>query len=158
IGNVFKEAGYATGVFGKWHNGSQYPYHPNGRGFDEYYGFTSGHWGDYFNPPLEHNGRLIQGKGYITDDLADQAMAFIAKHHDRPFFCYVPFNTPHSPMQVPDRWWDRAKDRELKLRYTGAEREEVAMTRAALAMCENIDDNVGRVLRKLDELALAQKT
>ena len=45
IANTFKAAGYATGAFGKWHNGSQYPYHPNGRGFDTYYGFTSGHWG-----------------------------------------------------------------------------------------------------------------
>ena len=71
IGDVFKAAGYATAVFGKWHNGSQYPYHPNGRGFDEFYGFTSGHWGDYFDPPLEHNGRPVRGNGYITNDLTD---------------------------------------------------------------------------------------
>jgi len=158
IGDFFKSAGYATAVFGKWHNGSQYPYHPNGRGFDEYYGFTSGHWGDYFNPPLEHNGQPIQGKGYITDDLADHAIAFLAKNRERPFFCYVAFNTPHSPMQVPDRWWESAKDRELKLRHQGPQREDLAMTRAALAMCENLDDNVGRVLRKLDELKLADNT
>ena len=56
IADTFKAAGYATGAFGKWHNGTQYPYHPNARGFDEYYGFTSGHWGQYFDPPLEHNG------------------------------------------------------------------------------------------------------
>ncbi len=51
IGDMFKAAGYATGAFGKWHNGTQFPYHPNARGFDEYYGFCSGHWGDYFSPP-----------------------------------------------------------------------------------------------------------
>ena len=158
IGNVFKEGGYATALFGKWHNGSQYPYHPNGRGFDEYYGFTSGHWGDYFNPPLEHNGKPVEGKGYITDDLADHAMSFMTKSRERPFFCYVAFNTPHSPMQVPDRWWDRVKDRDLKMRYAGPEREDLSFTRAALAMCENIDDNVGRMLRKLDELKLADST
>src|ERR1700679_910179 len=62
IANVFKNAGYATGAFGKWHNGTQYPYHPNARGFDEYYGFTSGHWGGYFDPPLDHNGTLTKGK------------------------------------------------------------------------------------------------
>src|ERR1044071_3818366 len=53
IAETFKAAGYATGAFGKWHNGSQWPYHPNARGFEEYYGFTSGHWGEYFDPPLD---------------------------------------------------------------------------------------------------------
>ena len=105
IGDTFKAAGYATGAFGKWHNGTQYPYHPNARGFDEFYGFCSGHWGIYFDPPLEHNGKLVQGKGFIIDDLTDHAMKFIEKNKRRPFFCYVPFNTPHSPMQVPDRFY-----------------------------------------------------
>jgi arylsulfatase A-like enzyme len=158
VGDTFKAAGYATACFGKWHNGSQYPYHPNARGFDEYYGFTSGHWGDYFSPPLEHNGRPVTGNGYITDDLTDHALAFVERNRDRPFLCYLAFNTPHSPMQVPDRWYDRVRDRELKLRYEGPQREDLAMTRAALAMCENIDDNVGRLLRKLDALKLAEDT
>ena len=61
-------------------------------------------------------------------------------------------------MQVPDRYWDRFKDRELKLRYPGPQREDPAFTRAALAMCENIDWNVGRMLQKLDELKLSEKT
>ena len=77
VGDVFRDAGYATGAFGKWHNGMQYPYHPNGRGFDEYYGFCSGHWGDYFSPPLEKNGQLVRGQGFIIDDFTNQAMAFI---------------------------------------------------------------------------------
>lgn len=158
IGDTFKGAGYATAAFGKWHNGSQYPYHPNGRGFDEYYGFPSGHWGEYFDPPLEHNGQLVKGKGYITDDLTDHAMAFIEKNRERPFFCYVPFNTPHSPMQVPDRFYDKFKDAEIKLRHQETDKEELGMTRAALAMCENIDWNVGRLLKKLDELKLAGQT
>jgi arylsulfatase A-like enzyme len=158
IGQVFQDAGYATALFGKWHNGSQYPYHPNGRGFEEFYGFTSGHWGDYFSPPLEHNGRPVRGQDYLADDLTDHALAFVEQNRERPFFCYVAFNTPHSPMQVPDRWWDRLKDRELKLRYAGPQREDVAMTRAALAMCENLDWNVGRLLQKLDDLKLAERT
>jgi arylsulfatase A-like enzyme len=87
IADTFKAAGYATGAFGKWHNGSQWPYHPNARGFDEYYGFTSGHWGEYFDPPLEHNGKFVRGKGYITDDLTDHALGFIEKNKKRPFFC-----------------------------------------------------------------------
>jgi arylsulfatase A-like enzyme len=158
IADNFKAAGYATAIFGKWHNGSQYPYHPSARGFDEFYGFTSGHWGDYFSPPLEHNGQIVQGNGYLTDDLTDHAMAFVEKHRDHPFLCYLAFNTPHSPMQVPDRFYARFKDKELKMRYEGPQREDVAMTRAALAMCENIDWNVGRVLAKLDELRLAGNT
>ncbi|PYJ01561.1 MAG: N-acetylgalactosamine 6-sulfate sulfatase, partial [Verrucomicrobia bacterium] len=60
IAESFKAAGYATGCFGKWHNGSQWPYHPNARGFDEFYGFTSGHWGEYFDPPLDHNGEPVR--------------------------------------------------------------------------------------------------
>ena len=67
IADTFKAAGYATGAFGKWHNGMQYPYHPNGRGFDEYYGFCSGHWGNYFSPPLDHNGKIVRGKGFVID-------------------------------------------------------------------------------------------
>ena len=61
IADAFKAAGYKTAAFGKWHNGMQYPYHPNARGFDEYYGFCSGHWGHYFSPLLEHNGELVKG-------------------------------------------------------------------------------------------------
>jgi len=57
LATMLKAAGYATGAFGKWHNGTQFPYHPNARGFDEYYGFTSGHWGQYFDPELDHNGK-----------------------------------------------------------------------------------------------------
>src|SRR5207237_459400 len=148
---TFKAAGYATGCFGKWHNGSQYPYHPNARGFDEYYGFTSGHWGDYFDAPLDHNGRPVRGKGYLADDLTDHASEFIGKNRDRPFFCYLAFNTPHSPMQVPDRFYAKFKGAELKLRYAGPQAEDAGHTRAALAMCENIDWNVGRVLAALDE-------
>lgn len=158
IADAFRAAGYVTGAFGKWHNGSQYPYHPRGRGFDEYYGFTSGHWGHYFDPVLEHNGALVRGKGYIVDDLTDHALAFIETHKDRPFFCYVPYNTPHSPFQVPDRFWEKFKDHPIPLRATNPKLEDLPSTRCALAMCENLDWNVGRILDKLDELKLAEKT
>lgn len=152
--------GYATGAFGKWHNGSQYPYHPNARGFDEFYGFCSGHWGDYFSPPLEHNGNPIRGNGFVADDFTDHALSFINEHRDRPFFCYVAFNTPHTPMQVPEAYFDRVKTRELQFRHEGrkGEKEDDAMTRAAIAMVENIDTNVGRVLDHLDQLELTNQT
>ncbi|MEQ8791878.1 MAG: sulfatase-like hydrolase/transferase [Pirellulaceae bacterium] len=158
IGDTFKAAGYATAAFGKWHNGMQAPYHPNSRGFDEYYGFCSGHWGHYFSPVLEHNGKLVRGEGYITDDFTNHALDFIEKNKDKPFLCYLPYNTPHSPMHVPDRFYEKFDGAEIKLRHRDPEREDLAMTRAALAMCENIDWNVGRILKKLDELKLAENT
>ncbi len=158
IADTFKAAGYTTGAFGKWHNGSQWPYHPNARGFDEYYGFTSGHWGEYFNAPLEHNGKPVRGRGFIADDFTDQALAFIEQNQARPFFCYLPFNTPHSPFSVPDEYWDRLKDDPIALRGSDGEKENVAVTRAALALSENLDWNVGRVVRRLAELKLTENT
>lgn len=158
LAEIFRDAGYATAAFGKWHNGMQYPYHPNGRGFDEFYGFCSGHWGDYFSPPLEHNGKIVQGDGFLPDDLTSKAIAFMEKNRDKPFLLYIPFNTPHSPYQVPDPWWDRFKDKELEMTADGRYMENVDITHAALAMCENIDWNVGRVLDKLSELNLNDNT
>jgi len=158
IAEAFKAAGYATGVFGKWHNGSQWPYHPNARGFDEFYGFTSGHWAEYFDALLERNGEPVRGKGYIADDFTDRALEFIGKNRSRPFFCYVPYNTPHSPFDVPPEDWARWKDRPITLRAAAGENEDLAVTRSVLAMGENIDRNVGRVLRRLDELQLADNT
>lgn len=157
LADVLKKAGYATAAFGKWHNGSQPPYHPNDRGFDEFTGFTSGHWGNYFDPWLEHNGALFRAKGYITDYLTDQAMEFVKKQGDRPFFCYLAYCTPHSPMQVPDRFYDKFATKRLEMEYGGFPEKE-AHTRAALAMVENMDWNVGRVLRLLDELGKSDNT
>ncbi len=156
IADAFKAAGYATGAFGKWHNGSQWPYHPNARGFDEYYGFTSGHWGEYFNPPLDHNGRDVRGRGYIADDFTDHALQFIETNRHRPFFCYLPFNTPHSPWAAPKEDWAHFRDSGITQRGSGKEKDDE--TRCVLAMTENLDRNVGRVLRRLDELGLSTNT
>lgn len=158
IGDTFKAAGYTTAALGKWHNGSQYPYHPNARGFDEFFGFCSGHWGQYFDPLLEHNGRPERGQEFVIDNFTNHALEFIEKHKDTPFFCYLAYNTPHSPFQVPDRFYAKFKDRPIAMRFHEPEKEELEKTRCVLAMCENIDWNVGRVLAKLDELGLAEKT
>lgn len=156
IADVFHAGGYATGCFGKWHNGTQWPYHPLARGFDRFYGFTEGHWGSYFDPPMESDGRFVQGAGYIADDLTDKALAFIRAHHSHPFFCYVAYNTPHSPMSVPAAEWDRFRERELA--QPGSRLEDPAFTRAALAMVENLDGNLGRLLRSLDDCGVADDT
>ncbi|MEP7366209.1 MAG: arylsulfatase [Acidobacteriota bacterium] len=158
IAQTFKASGYATAAFGKWHNGSQFPYHPNARGFDEYYGFTSGHWAEYFDTQMDHNGALTRGKGFIIDDLTTHAIDFIEQNRSHPFFCYLPYNTPHSPMQVPDKFFDRFAGKNPEMRATDPSQEDIPMTRAALAMVENIDWNVGRVLDKLKALNLDRDT
>ncbi|MEQ9289457.1 MAG: arylsulfatase [Cyclobacteriaceae bacterium] len=158
IADVFKQAGYATAAFGKWHNGMQYPYHPNARGFDEFYGFCSGHWGNYFSPVLEHNGELVKGDGFVIDDFTNKAIRFITENKDQPFFLYLPYNTPHSPMQVPEQWWKKYENKSLDLRYTDPTKEIDQFTKAALAMCENIDWNVGRLMDHLKGLELDDNT
>ena len=147
IAEVLQGAGYTTGCFGKWHIGEHYPNHPNGQGFDEFFGMPQGHWDNYFDPKLERNGRIVETSGYITDVITDYALRFIDKHRDRPFFCYVPYNAPHTPHQVPDRYFDKYVARGLD---TGVA--------AIYGMVENIDENVGRLLDRLDELAIADRT
>ena len=162
VADHFKAAGYRTGAFGKWHNGMQYPYHPNGRGFGEFYGFCSGHWGNYFDPLLEHNGRIVKGEGFCTDDFTSKAMSFIDKSvkEGKPFFAYVPYNTPHSPMQVPEEFWKKFANKELKFSNQQQKESKKANNhkRCALAMCENLDWNVGRMLKQLEELKVADDT
>jgi len=158
LAEVLKQAGYATGVFGKWHNGTQHPYHPNSQGFDEFYGFASGHWGHYFDPLLEHNGEAVRGEGYVTDDFTAKALEFIDRNHEQPFFCYLAYCTPHSPFQVPDEYWERFAEADPEMKHRDPDREEIGKTRAALAMVENIDWNVGRVLDRLADAGLEEDT
>ncbi len=155
ISEIFQASGYRTGCFGKWHSGSQHPYHPNSRGFQEYYGFTSGHWGHYFDPPLDHNGKDVQGKGYLPDDLTDRAIDFIGEGAE-PFFVFMAYNTPHSPMQVPDRWWQKFEHKIIET----APHDSISQNhaRAALAMVENLDWNVGRLTDYLRANDLEENT
>lgn len=152
---ILKENGYKTALFGKWHSGQQPPYHPNSRGFDEFYGYCSGHLGSYFDSEIEHNGHLIKSDGYLTNDLIDKSLDFIKKNKNQPFFIFLSLNTPHSPMQVPDRWWDLFKDRSIK---EAKDDIELNHTRAAYAMIENIDWNIGRILDGLEHLQLNENT
>src|SRR5439155_20005834 len=85
LAEALRDAGYRTGIFGKWHNGEHFPYTPRGQGFDEFLGFPFGHWYDYFDPELEHDGKPIRTHGYITDVLTDAALKFIQQNRQRPF-------------------------------------------------------------------------
>lgn len=147
LAELFRQNGYATGCFGKWHNGEQAPEDPNGQGFDEFLGFCGGHWNNYFDTDLQHNDRMVATNGFITDVLTDAALNFISKHKARPFFCYVPFNAPHSPHQVADRYFEKYKAK-------GLDDEQASI----YGMVENVDDNVGRLLARLDQLGLSQNT
>ena len=168
LGDLFKAAGYRTAAYGKWHNGMQAPYHPNTRGFDQFYGFCSGHWGNYFNPVLEKNGELVKGKGFIADDLTNHGIEFIRKNKNNPFFLFMPFNTPHSPMQVPDKYWNKFKNKDLTQKgtlsdipddkYSGTNSKGENHSKAALAMCENIDWNVGRIIETLESQKIIDNT
>ena len=154
ISDFFKGKKYKTGAFGKWHNGSQPPYHPNNRGFDEFYGFTSGHWGNYFDPILEKNGKIIKTEGYINDVITNEAISFIKKSN-KPFLSFISYNTPHSPMQVPDKYSD---DKDILLRGRYSKRENIEKTKAAMGMIENIDENIGNVVRLLKEKGVYENT
>jgi len=147
VATAFKQAGYATGCFGKWHNGEHYPHHPTGKGFDEFLGFCAGHWNNYFDTTLDSGGKPVKSKGFISDVFTGAAISFVEKHKDRPLFIYLPYNAPHGPFQVPDKYFDKYKARGLGDRDA-----------AIYGMVENVDDNIGRILKRLDDLRLADNT
>lgn len=112
IANVLQDAGYATGMFGKWHLGDNYPCRPHDRGFDEaiYHGGggigqTPDLWGnDYFDDRYFHNGEARQFEGYCTDVFFDEAMRFMSAERDQPFFCCLFPNAPHGPYFVDEKY------------------------------------------------------
>ncbi|MEP7269063.1 MAG: arylsulfatase [Saprospiraceae bacterium] len=147
IAEMCKANGYVTGMFGKWHNGQHMPNHPNGQGFDEFFGFCGGHWSNYFNTDLEENGEIVHTKGYISDVLTNKAIEFIDQNKTGPFLCYMAYNTPHTPHQVPDKYFDKYKAKGLN--------DELA---CIYGMVENMDENINRLLTKLKNSGLDKNT
>ena len=147
LADMLSSHGYATGCFGKWHNGSYYPYTPSGRGFQEFAGFSSGYINSYFDVTLESTSGPMKTEGFLVDVLAEKTQDFITRHRDEPWFCLLPFNVPHLPFQAPDNLYE-------KYRARGCQ-EALA---AVYAMNESADIAVGRVLAHLDELKLADDT
>lgn len=159
---VLKSAGYATGIFGKWHLGDEDAYQPDKRGFDEVFIHGAGGIGQsypgscgdapgntYFDPAIWHNGRFEKTKGYCTDVFFAQATRWIEEKRAEkaPFFAYITPNAPHAPLQV------RPED---EARYA----DKVADRQAAkfFGMVANIDDNVGRLLEALKRLEIERET
>jgi len=157
LAHVLRDAGYAPCLSGKWHLGDEYPMRPHDQGFDAALYHRGGglrqpanlNYPDdsYFDPLLMHNGRATHTAGYCSDVYTDHATQFMAAHRDRPFFCYLAYNAPHSPFEVAD---------DLAQPYLDAGLPE--KTARLYAMVSNIDANVGRVMHQLDTLGLADDT
>jgi arylsulfatase A-like enzyme len=149
LADVLKAAGYATGLVGKWHLGAIDPrYHPNARGFDEFVGFCGG-WSDYFDWRLDYNGRFRTSDGrYLTDVLTDEAISFIDRHSQEPFFLHLAYNAPHSPFQVPEG--------ELE---PFLENEDLSpQVRIIYAMIQRMDKGLERLLASIKKKGLEENT
>ncbi|AGA77152.1 arylsulfatase [Echinicola vietnamensis] len=182
IAEMLKDAGYRTGIFGKWHLGDNYPSRPMDQGFDESVIHLSGGMGQvgdittyyqgdssYFDPVLWHNGQQESYKGYCTDIFTQEAIAFVSDHDGgekrQPFFVYLSLNAPHTPLQVPDEYYQKYKDIDPTSGLDEAMMPSQEMTesdkehaRRVYAMVENIDDNLGRLFQQLKALSLEENT
>jgi arylsulfatase A-like enzyme len=158
---LLKSAGYTTGIFGKWHLGDEAEYRPDRRGFDEVFIHGGGGIGQiypgscgdapgntYFNPAIFHNGKFVKTQGFCTDVFFAQAMQWIeGARQGKPFFAYITPNAPHSPYT--------ARPEDAALYRDKVKDEDVANF---FGMVHNIDENVGRLLKRLDEWGIARDT
>jgi len=147
VAETLRKAGYATGVFGKWHLGDDKPHRPMDQGFDESLVHKGCAMRKYMDPVLLYNGREKKLKGYCTDIFMDHALDFMRRNRGRPFFLYVPTNLIHSPLQPPPHSTEPFKAAGLDDK-----------TAAVYAMLKNVDDNLGRLLKGLAKLGLEDDT
>jgi arylsulfatase A-like enzyme len=155
LANALQEAGYRTGHFGKWHLGDASPFLPHERGFELSIshggggiGNTPDYWGnDYFDDTYSVNGKPVKFEGFCADVFFSEGMKFIEQHKDENFFCYIASNTPHGPWNVEEHYW--------KPYAEVAPTENIARFYGTVG---NVDENVGKLYQKLEELDLADNT
>ena len=164
IAEVLKPAGYTSAILGKWHMGTHPDLHPNKRGFDHFYGFLSGghqyfakdltindlsqvskKW-EWYRTRLLRNDQRVDTTEYLTDELSNEAVDFIKREKDKPFFLYVAYNAPHTPLQASKKYLDRYPHIKNKNRKTYA------------AMVSAVDDGVGQILSTLKEQGIDDNT
>ncbi|MBE2284224.1 MAG: sulfatase [Prosthecobacter sp.] len=153
---LMKQAGYTTGAVGKWHLGAHPQFHPNQRGFDEYFGALGGGHQDFpgdkggaeYTIPLNRNGKDEKQTKYLTEQFGDEAVAFVGRHAGevKPWMLYLAFNAPHTPLQAPQAWLDKFSQIADKNRQTYA------------AMVAAMDEAVGGVMKKLEETKQTDNT
>jgi arylsulfatase A-like enzyme len=154
IADVFSNAGYETAMFGKWHLGDNYPYRPQDRGFKTTLihgaggvGQIADHWNnDYFDDTYFRNGVPEKFEGYCTDVWFREATKFIEKNTEKPFFCYISTNAPHGPFHVDSTY--------IKP-YMGIDQIK---NPNFYGMITNIDDNIGKLETRLEELNIKDNT
>ena len=164
IADVFKYNGYATGHFGKWHLGDNYPYAPQFRGFDTSLmlgnsglGATDDYWdNDRFDDTYFLNGKPIKTKGFCTDVFVDNALKFIDDHKDKPFFVYLATNVPHKPWNIPSTYRNKYDPANSDTREVFPY-AQLDMARF-YGTIDKIDEQVGRVLDFLEEKRLDKNT
>lgn len=155
MAQVFAANGYRTAMFGKWHLGDEYPYRPHDGGFHDAVTFGAGaistvadYWGnDYFDDTYQHNGVPEKYSGYCTDVFFNEGLKFVEANRDRPFFLFLPLNAPHSPYNVDERY-----------SRPYAEMGVAPPIAAFYGMIANIDENIGRLRKRLKELSLDENT
>jgi arylsulfatase A-like enzyme len=149
LADMLRGKGYRTGCVGKWHLGSvESKFHPNARGFDEFVGFRAG-WHHYYDYRLDYNGALKQGDGtYMTDVFTGQAVDFIQRNRNQPFFLHLAYNAPHAPLEVPEEDWKPFRER-------GAFNEGVSRL---YGMIRRMDRGIGQVMEALEREGLRDNT
>lgn len=170
VAELLGDAGYKTGIFGKWHLGDNYPLRATDQGFQESLIHLGGGLGQpseprenqrrYTNPILFHNNQEVQTQGYCTDVYFDAALEFIDESiaSKKPFFTYIAPNAPHSPYHdVPEALYRKYKAKDLSPVLLGNEKDADTVARV-YAMNENIDQNVGKLLKRLDKIKAAKNT